>query len=199
MRVTIEQEDFCFSPPLTEPLWSSKVPRWYQLDGPAFALTELFFQQRRDMDLLILASPMASNLTDFEFVQSGAIHAQKFVHTLPNIRASMALKAVDHACDCLCLQNGPKTRESAFIEFISSAQFKARPSLAVVDLLEIDECGQNRQVYRTTLISASEDGGWEIQPTTPSESSEFENVWSQNLFASKKSFQMGPWNWEKLN
>ncbi len=200
MRVDIEQLDFTFSPPLQEPSWSPQVPRWYQLDGAAFALAELFARKTRNMDLLIMASPLASNLTDWEFVQSGCQHAQKFVHTLPNVRASMALKAAEHNCFSLCLQKGPETRDVALREFFYSSQFQSVPALAMVDLLEFDEGVQKRQVYRSTLLTASDRGSWRLELSETSASDFKTNeIWARNPFAQKQTFKMGPWLWEKLS
>ncbi len=200
MRVKIEQLDLTFSPPLQEPTWSQRVPRWYQLDGAAFALAELFARNPRSMDYLIVASPLASNLTDWEFAQSGCQHAQKFVHTLPNVRASMALKAAEHSCSSLCLQKGPKTRDVALAEFFSCSQFQSRPALAMVDLLEFDETAQNRQVYRSTLLTAADQGSWQLELSETSDS-EFDTneIWARNPFAQHQTFKMGPWLWEKLS
>ncbi len=199
MRVNIEHETFVFSQPLEEPTWSRQVPRWYQLDGAAMALADMFSRKPRDMDFLILASPLASNFTDWEFAQSGAQHAQKFVHTLPNIRASMALMAANHTCDCLCLQKGPKTEAAALTEFFSASQFKSRPALALMHFLEIDDTPQKRQVYRTILVSASPDGDWNLLPVSNDDQKDFAVNWGQEPFAQTADFEIGPWKWEKIN
>lgn len=118
--------------PLEEPPWSSKVSRWYQLDGPALALCQLFHENKFDFDYMILASPEGSNQTDRDFVQTGAQRAQKFVHTLPNIRASMALQLLDEPCRFICFMEGAKTLEKALKELYALDLENQRPALVSV-------------------------------------------------------------------
>ncbi len=172
MRVNCAFLDFEFATPMAEPQWSDKLPRWYQLDGAAFALTELLVQNPMDFDYLIVASPQASNLTDWEFAQSGASRAQKFVHTLPNIRASMALQALGKISPFTCLQKGEETLSAALTEFNEIKQETQRPALVCVELYSQPQTAHQPQIYRATLIHCDPQGDWELSPsTTPSESS----------------------------
>jgi hypothetical protein len=110
--------DFSFTyPATTEPAWKDQVDRWYQLDAPAYGLAE-FYQQNKDKlgpppGLIILASPSASNSTDFQFVNSGARSPAKFVHTLPNIRISPLAQVMNWHGPLLCFQKGEQTLSSA--------------------------------------------------------------------------------------
>ncbi len=164
MRVQLIENKVLWNPPMAEPDWSSKVSRWYQLDGEAFALTESLFQNPVDFDHLVLASPMASNSTDRSFVQTGASRAQKFVHTIPNIRASMALQALERVSRFTCLQKGTQTIPSAIEEFYHLANEGERPALALVEALPIDEDPQKRQFYQIKIVTPAENGHWEITP-----------------------------------
>jgi hypothetical protein len=102
------------------PAWAAKSDRWYQLDAPAYSLAQAFDLMKADLgvkpDFLILASPRASNLTDRDFAASGASSPSKFVHTLPNIRASSLLQVMEWAGPMLCVQNDPQTIVSALEE-----------------------------------------------------------------------------------
>lgn len=102
------------------PAWHLKVDRWYQLDGAAYGLVDAYFSCLPKLlcrpDFIFLASPSASNQTDFEFVESGAISPSLFVHTLPNIRSAPLLQAMEWAGPLLCLQMGCQTLISACVE-----------------------------------------------------------------------------------
>jgi hypothetical protein len=113
--------DFDFIHPApVEPLWKNKVDRWYQLDASAYGLAEFYQQYASELgthpDLIVLASPAASNLTDRQFVSLGAQSPAKFVHTLPNIRISPLCQVMAWNGPVLCLQNGKNTLESALTE-----------------------------------------------------------------------------------
>src|SRR5258708_38429533 len=78
-------------PAKAEPQWKDLVQRWYQLDAYAYGLSEGAKTWQKSLlnpNLLILASPMASNETDKTFVEKGATSPAHFAHTLPNIRCS---------------------------------------------------------------------------------------------------------------
>lgn len=186
--------DMIFAPPMKEPSWSKNVPRWYQLDGAAFTLTELVHQVQPKVDSLILASPEASNVTDWEFVQTGCHKAQKFVHTLPNVRASMALQDLDHTCRLSCVQKGRDTLFAGFQEFWESED--ELTALATVELLDWHEKGQ--QSYRASLFVQSEQGAWSLKKTDSKEN-DFNKQWKhflENKFQSPS--MLGPWTLEKI-
>jgi hypothetical protein len=130
---------FQFPAPI-EPNWKSKVDRWYQLDAPAYGLAEFYEQHRERLgpapDLILLASPAASNATDYQFASQGAQSPAKFVHTLPNIRVSPLCQVMGWTGPVLCVQNGLKTLESALNEakYLLSDQLKRIWVLSVKDL-----------------------------------------------------------------
>ena len=103
--------------PATEtPSWAPKVERWYQLDHPAYSMAHAYSVLASVVGpaphLMILASPRASNDTDFAFASTGASSPSKFVHTLPNIRAVPLLQVMEWAGPLLCVQNDPSTVRS---------------------------------------------------------------------------------------
>ena len=132
MKISFHRTQYRMTHPLEEPAWSSQVNRWYQLDGPALALCQLFFEHKLDFNHLVLASPEGCNETDRDFAQTGAQRAQKFVHTLPNIRASMALQLREEPCPFICFMEGAKTLEKALKEFYALALENQRPALVSV-------------------------------------------------------------------
>jgi len=102
--------DFKF-PQEPEPEWSTKVDRWYQLDAPSFGLAEAIWKwsPKSRPDLLVLASPRASNESDFAFVRTGSDRAHRFAHTLPNVRSAPFCQLLHWAGPVLCLQGDPQT------------------------------------------------------------------------------------------
>lgn len=196
MKIQVHQVKIPWPLPMNEPKWSVKVPRWYQLDGSAFVLCELFHRFPEEFDELIVASPLASNHTDWDFVQGGCQRAQKFVHTLPNVRASMALQVLDRVCPVICLQNGQQTLFSGFLEFFERSQEKRSPALAFVDAIESkDGLGC---FFQASLIVKSDFGNWEMtidkEPTTET----FPLDWHQLLNGLEGELHLGPWRMEKL-
>ncbi len=107
-------------PALSEPDWAAKVDRWYQLDAYAYGLSQAWWQLRGQLGerpaLLILASPGASNETDWNFARTGATSPSKFVHTLPNVRASALCQVMDWSGPMLCVQQDPQTVVSGIRE-----------------------------------------------------------------------------------
>jgi hypothetical protein len=108
-------------PAQKEPEWSAQVERWYQLDTPAYILTETYWRLRDKLppqspEWLLLASPGASNLTDAQFASTSAASPAKFVHTLPNIRSASLLQVMHWSGKVLCLQNDPSTIVAALTE-----------------------------------------------------------------------------------
>ena len=112
---------FQFSfPAQVEPSWSKVVDRWYQLDAYAYGLAEFYAQKEKELGphpgMILLASPGASNETDYDFASTGATSPGKFVHTLPNIRVSPLCQVMNRTGPVLCIQNDPSTIETALIE-----------------------------------------------------------------------------------
>ena len=102
----------------TEPAWSTKVDRWYQLDEVSYSFCEALHQwnylsdvQKPDVILLALAG--ASNLADFDFVNTGAISPAKFVYTLPNICISVIFQMLGYNGKVYCFHQGNQTLEFA--------------------------------------------------------------------------------------
>ncbi len=105
-------------PPAAPPAWSRRVERWYQLDAPAYLLPAAFAgwgieSRPRSM---ILACAGASNATDHAFAAGGAASPAKFVHTLPNVRASALLAVMGWSGPVLTLQRGETQLAEAFRE-----------------------------------------------------------------------------------
>lgn len=118
MNLRLHSKEISF-PSESEPVWAPKVDRWYQLDAPAFCLTELAWQLKDVAErpqALILACEGASNQSDFLFSSTGATSAQKFSHTLPNVRASAVLQAIGWSGPVLCFQKDPFTLASALFQ-----------------------------------------------------------------------------------
>lgn len=104
--------DFTFPSP-SEPEWASFSDRWYQLDAPCFGLMDGYYNLQKRFPTpphqIILASPLASNETDLSFFESGQKSPSKFIHTLPNIRASTLCEYLGWKGPLLCIQNDPIT------------------------------------------------------------------------------------------
>lgn len=106
-------------PAKEEPAWSRKVDRWYQLDRPAFSLTQLAWDLKEIATPpvgILLACEGASNATDQSFAAHGACSAQRFSHTLPNVRGSCILQAIDWHGPLICLQKDPSTLATALVQ-----------------------------------------------------------------------------------
>jgi hypothetical protein len=67
-------------------------------------------------EMMILASPLASNETDLQFYITGQSSPSKFIHTLPNIRASALCEYLKWKGPLLCIQNDPITLVQGLIE-----------------------------------------------------------------------------------
>jgi hypothetical protein len=110
--LSVHRHDFVFPAP-EEPSWSGKVERWYQLDAAAYGLVETYSSLREKLgsspDMIVLASPLASNVTDRSFALSGATSPSKFVHTLPNVRGAPLLQVMEWGGPVLCIQDDPRT------------------------------------------------------------------------------------------
>jgi 3-oxoacyl-(acyl-carrier-protein) synthase len=93
------------------PGWAPRVERWYQLDASAFGMADAAQAWRGDPppDVVFLASPGGSNVTDAEFAAAGARSPALFVHSLPNVRGSAFCQVFDWQGPIFCLQNDPDT------------------------------------------------------------------------------------------
>lgn len=105
------------------PSWAPLVERWYQLDPYAYLLPEAFtrFGLGPRPASMLLASAGASSLTDHAFAAGGAVGPTKFVHTLPNIRASSLLSVMRWGGPVISLHRDPFTLAFAFREAIERA------------------------------------------------------------------------------
>ena len=126
MRIGVNHHIHSFGVDRTQvPDWHQRVDRWYQLDEAAYGLVDAYFHCLSGLssrpDLMVLASPAASNYTDFDFVKSGAMSPSLFVHTLPNIRSAPLLQAMEWKGPLLCIQAGRRTFLSGFVEGIEMA------------------------------------------------------------------------------
>lgn len=116
----IEEQEF---PAPREPDWAPHVDRWNQLDEAAFALIQAYWKWNSKEDvalvnpaLIVLASPGASNATDWAFAHTGAVSPARFAHTLPNTRGTALLQAMGWTGPLLCVQNGSRTLASGLAE-----------------------------------------------------------------------------------
>ena len=110
--------DFAFPAP-QQPEWAPKVERWYQLDGPAYGLCEFYSQLLQNAEkpgVIFLASFEGSLPTDRAFAETGALSPAKFVHTLPNVRASSLCQTMEWHGPVICIQNGENSFERAVEE-----------------------------------------------------------------------------------
>jgi len=106
-------------PASSAPSWAQKVDRWHQLDAYSFGMIDAYASHHGELatpDLILLASPSASNDIDRQFVLSGAKSPLKMVHTLPNIRCSPLVKFMRWGGPVLCLQKDPQTLLTALLE-----------------------------------------------------------------------------------
>jgi hypothetical protein len=105
----------------SEPAWSAKVDRWYQLDEVGYAFCEALHQWNylegvAKPDVIFLALPGASNLADVDFAQSGALSPAKFVYTLPNICIAVIFQMLGFSSKVYCVNRGASTVEFALSE-----------------------------------------------------------------------------------
>jgi hypothetical protein len=150
--MSVEQKRFSMHyayPAGEEPGWSSMVERWYQLDGAAFGTAELFWRHREELnscrpDLILLASPGASNLTDFQFAAIQPPSPAKFVHTLANIRITPMLKLMEWTGRVFCIQDALESRTTAIREAEDLFQYK-------------------RDLHRIWVVSVTENTGFDAE------------------------------------
>jgi hypothetical protein len=104
-----------------EPTWSKKIERWHQLDEISYCFCEAVSQWNYCSEFprpetIIFSTPGASNLSDLEFVETGALSPAKFVYTLPNICASVVLQLLAFKGQVLFLHQGSTTEEFSLSE-----------------------------------------------------------------------------------
>jgi hypothetical protein len=148
------------------PSWSAKVERWYQLDAYAYLLPEAFarWELSSRPSSMLLACGGASNLTDHAFATSGAQSPTKFVHTLPNIRASSLLAVMGWEGTVFSLHRDPCTLAVSFSEAIRRASageecwvWSVRPPASnrwVVDLFTFGSAKHTHQLFPQARTSA---------------------------------------------
>ncbi len=93
--------------------------RWSQLDAYSYALAEAGYVWKNLLSpphLVISASPSASNYTDREFVQTGALSPSLFVHTLPNVRCSLLCQIMEWSGPVITIQKDPHTFLEGLVE-----------------------------------------------------------------------------------
>lgn len=151
MNIRLHSETVAHPPP-QEPLWAPKVDRWYQLDEPAYCLTQFVWsikEKTQKPEGIVLACEGASNQSDTLFASQGATSAQRFSHTLPNVRASSVLQMMDWHGPLVCLQKDPFTLACALqqapILFPGKLTWILNycPSLKTCTLIECDGASQH--------------------------------------------------------
>ena len=98
-------------PAISAPDWAARVERWTQLDEVTFCFCESlhrwdYLKDQKRPGKIFLAIEGASNLADFEFVQSKALSPAKFVYTLPNVCLAVLLKLVEFQGPAFCFHKG---------------------------------------------------------------------------------------------
>ncbi len=98
----------------TEPGWSTKIDRWYQLDELGFSFCEAlqewnYLESFPRPDMIFLAIEGASNVADYDFVATGSQSPAKFVYTLPNISAAVIFQILKLNGKVYCLSAGADT------------------------------------------------------------------------------------------
>lgn len=110
MKIAFEKIEFPLSGP---PAGAEIIDRWYQLDPPAAAIVDFWSRARLNdrprPHTIVLASPHGCNGSDEQFQKSGLSSPQKFVHTLPNVRATPLCQLLGWQGPLLCVQKDPNT------------------------------------------------------------------------------------------
>jgi hypothetical protein len=149
----------CEFPATVTPDWAPKVERWYQLDQAAYSIAQSYSHLKAELDLggrsdlILLASPLASNATDRSFATSGASSPSKFVHTLPNVRAVPLLQVMDWAGPLLCVQNDPHTVKSALEQAL--LYFETAPDLECIWVITFDDVSSTFRVLTRRMWGAN--------------------------------------------
>lgn len=180
------------------PEWSRKVERWYQLDAHAFGLCQaLSNHPTKEFDWMVLASPEASTETDFHFAQSETSSPQKFVHTLPNVRASMALQAVGQKSELICMLNAPYTINDGIEEFMALSKEQKQPLFASCINLDSDYSPGSPKTYGIITLSLSDQGDWKLEKTGSNKVED--ELLIKEIFDAKNTMDFGQWTLEKIS
>lgn len=184
--------------PSAVPAWASHIERWTQLDAASSGLAQATWELRPKLEnsrprAIFLASPQASNETDFQFASTGASSPAKFVHTLPNIRSAALLKLLSWSGPLFCLQNDPATIATALQEAARWAE-RGERNLWIVTVLE--KPGQGGTVFFFLVQDGSEPADFQLRPTpqirAPGEDSAFE-AWLANGVSDSAFSLVGGW------
>lgn len=110
-----------------EPGWSTQIDRWYQLDELGFSFCEAlhewnYLEAYPKPDMIFLAIEGASNVADYDFVNSSSQSPAKFVYTLPNISAAVIFQMLKLNGKVYCLSAGADTLKVSLQEAESFAK-----------------------------------------------------------------------------
>jgi len=158
-------------PRSSQPHWGKFFDRWYQLDAYSYGMVDAFYNFKAKLetpDMLLLASPFASNDADRQFVLSKAKKPAKMVHTLPNVRCSALINLMGWAGPVLCIQKDPQTILTALLEGIELLDQDCRNLIiwGVVNCLLFpnvtEKDGRNKfevNIFSLTYLSQEGNGG----------------------------------------
>lgn len=181
------------------PPWSANVERWYQLDAYAFGLCEAFTQfSVKDFTHMVLSSPDVSNETDYHFAHAASPSPQKFVHTLPNVRASVALQALGKKAQLMCLQNAPLSLSSGLEEFDHQCLEGKSSLFASIFPLSYDYSLQSPKSYGVFILTRDKNGDWAWTKESNSNAMLVDCDFQAELFSDSNKKQLGPWVLEKV-
>ena len=141
--IHVQHLSFHFEHPAKEePIWKNIIERWYQLDAFAYGLAQAYTIWKPRIHsspaMILLASPQASNETDFQFARGGATSPAKFVHTLPNIRCSPLCQIMEWSGPVLCIQKDPLTQVHAFREAAALIESGGATPIWVISVFNTD-------------------------------------------------------------
>jgi len=152
--VKIFHESLSF--PLTHlPKGIEQVDHYNQLDPASLTIAQLWASRPEELgrpDAILLASPHASNESDYNFVKSGFQSPQKFVHTLPSVRIAPLCQLMGWQGPVLCVQKDPFTFSSALQETLPL--FGEWKRIWVVGLLKVSESTYDAILFDVTAETA---------------------------------------------
>lgn len=170
--IGVQHLSYRFEHPAREaPSWKTVVERWYQLDAFAYGLAQAYVAWKPRFSgkpsLILLASPQASNLTDFEFARTGAQSPAKFVHTLSNIRCSSLCQVMEWAGPVLCLQKDPSTELHALREAAALLEFGHEGAIWVLSVFRSAGAGYQAHAFVLSRpVRMPEEAAFEISITS---------------------------------
>jgi hypothetical protein len=152
-------------PSATAPAWSADIERAYQLDAYAYGMADAAYAWRSQLldrpDLVILASPGASNHTDWLFAQTEGTSPSLFVHTLPNTRGSSFCQVMNWNGPVLCVQNDPVTCLTALREAIGLLS-QELPTVWIISVQRGHALGTDYSVHLLSVSTAGPSAAFEI-------------------------------------